>query len=545
MDCSTIINRYNALKSEHDSYWLTLWREAREYVQPNKVDYAVAGSKRGEKVYDPTAIDANMRLASGLYAWMSPPDKRWFELKPENQQLAKLDSVRWYFSEVNRLIYNALSNSNWSLMFHESMLNLGSIGTGVIYMEEGDTTALNFLACNIENICILEDKEQKVDTIFREFEYTARQCVQEFGYDACTAQQQAAYNGDQQEKKFKIIHCVMPRKDAKSRFGKVGNKDMPYASLWIDHQTKESLLESGYWENPYIVFRYVKNDNEQYGRSPAMNTIQEIKMLNRYRKADILGTEKVVEPPLLIPDNALLDNTFRTAPNAINYYRPSASGALPTAFFDGANLPQLEKKLEESRNMIRLAFCNDMFDALGDKRNMSATEIIERSESKLVPFAPVLGRMQCELYSPTIVRAFGIMARGNMLPPPPPELLANPSYKIEYVSRISMAVKQLEAKGLMQTIEMLNPLAVVKPEMLDHFDTDAITRGISNNNGLPSEWMKPMELVQKERAARQQAQAQQMAIIQATEAAKALPSAGKAPEAGSPLGAMMRGANGE
>lgn len=541
-DISQIVTRYNAVKSDHDGYWLTTWREVREYVHPSKVDYLIAGARSGDKVFDPTAVDANIRLAAGLYAWLCPPDKRWFELQTQNEQLRRIDSVKWWFAEVNRIIYDALSNSNWPLMFHESALNLGSSGTGVLYVEEGDKSLLNFLSLNIEKVCVLEDKEQRVDTVFREFEYTARQCVQEFGKDKCTDAMKAAYESDaQKEKKFRVLHAVMPREDAKGAFpgSKLDSEEMPNASMWIDLQTKSLLLESGYWENPYIVFRFSKNDDEVYGRSPGMSNIQEIKMLNRYRRSDILGTEKIVDPPVLLPDNCLVDSTFRTNPGATNYIRAVAGGMLPQSFFDGAHMPQLDKKLEESRTMIRLGFFNDMFDSLGDNKNMTVPEVMERIESKLVPFAPVVGRLQSELFSPVIVRCFGILFRMGAFPKIPPELIQNPSYKIEYVSRISMAIKQLEAKGLMQTLDMITPLAAQKPELFDHFDDDAIVRGLSKNNGVPSEWIRPDEKVQAIRAARAKAIQAQQTAAQAAELAKAVPAAGKAPERGSPLKALM------
>jgi hypothetical protein len=539
MDIQALLVRYNKAKADHDSLWLPNWREARDYSYPSMNDTILPGQKVGDKLFDTTAIEANERYASGVYSWCCPPDKRWFEVQPQIEELKKLDPVRWYYAEVNRIIYDAINNSNWSMMFHESALNMGSIGTAVLYMEEGDSTLLNFLGLSIEKVCILEDKEQRVDTVFREFEYTARQCLQEFGEEGCSDEMLSACKDmKNMEKKFKILHAVCPRKDCCP--GKFDAKSMPVASFYIDLQTKKVLQESGYWEMPYITPRTSKKEDEPYGRGNAMNCIQEIKMLNRFQKADIYGTEKAFDPPVLIPDNCLVDNTFKTRPGGVNFYRPGAGGFKPEPFFDGANLPQLEKRIEVATLKVRNRFYNDMFDALGDRRNMSASEIIERSESKLIPFAPVLGRLQAEMFTPLITRAYGILYRRGALPPVPPVLQQYPGYRIEFVSRISIAIKQLEAKGLMQTFESLMPLVSIRPDIMDHFDTDAITRGLARNNGVPQEWILPQEKVEALRKGRQQAQEQQMAVAQMIEGAKALPGVSKTIEPNSALGQMAQ-----
>ena len=539
-DIAHIIQRYNGLKSERDGFWLPKWRESRKYCQPQKVDNIQPGNNGADDICDPTAIQASIKHASGIMAWMWPSDKRSFEIIAEDPDIADIDSVKFWYATASRITLNAMNNSNWPLMFHESALDLGPTGCGVIYSEPGDKTLLNFLSLPIEKVVIIEDKEQRVDTVFREFEYTARQCVQEFGYDKCSAEMQSAYKShDQKEKKFPILHVVMPREDAGSIFGKLDNKDMPYASYWICVKSKALMMESGYWEQPYAVYRYWKNNDSPYGYGPGMANIQEIKMLNRYRFADILGTEKAVDPSMLIPDNCLVDNTFRAYPGGQNFYRPNAANAKPEPFFDGANLPKLEKSIAECRAMVRTGFFEDMFDALGDNKNMSVPEVIERVESKIVPFAPICGRMQCELFGPVIQRCFGILYRLGAFPPVPPELVSNPTYRIEYMSRISLALKQLQNQGYQKTDSQIALAAESNPAIRDNFNYDKITRGIAISNGVPADWMNSEKEVAAIRQGRAQAQQAQMAAQQMAEAAKAIPAAGKAPEQGSPLKMLM------
>ena len=114
MDIETILNRHKALKAVKTGYWSDLWRDVRKYVYPNYDFDRSEGGQRGTDIYDTTAEQARQRLASGIYQWMAPPDKRWFELTADDDELAKKESVRTYFSAVTAKIMQGLANSNWS-----------------------------------------------------------------------------------------------------------------------------------------------------------------------------------------------------------------------------------------------------------------------------------------------------------------------------------------------------------------------------------------------------------------------------------------------
>ena len=114
MDVKGIIERYSSLKSARDGYWLSVWREVRQYVMPTYSDFLTEGGARGQNIYDTTAIEARQRLASGMYNWMAPPDKRWFDLVPQDEELSKDEEVKDYFGEVTKEIAFAMANSNWA-----------------------------------------------------------------------------------------------------------------------------------------------------------------------------------------------------------------------------------------------------------------------------------------------------------------------------------------------------------------------------------------------------------------------------------------------
>ena len=103
--------------------------------------------------------------------------------------------------------------------------------------------------------------------------------------------------------------------------GYQNKKNMDYISCHIHQETGAILRESGFMEFPYVVPRYLKSSsNEIYGRSPAMNALPDVKMLNTMSKTTIKAAQKQIDPPLMVPDDGFI-LPVRTVPGGLNFYR--------------------------------------------------------------------------------------------------------------------------------------------------------------------------------------------------------------------------------
>jgi len=145
----------------------------------------------------------------------------------------------------------------------------------------------------------------------------------------------------------------------------------------------------------------------------------------------------------------------------------------------------------------------------------------------------IIGRQQSGLCNPMIHREIGILGRAGKLPEPPAEI-KDKEYRIEYLSRLALALKTLETEGFVKTMTELAPLGEAgRLDFLDNFDIDLITRDMSRNNGMPSTWLKDKEQRDKERQQRAQ-QAQAAAIAdRVPDLAKAAKNLSQKPEDGS------------
>ena len=85
------------------------------------------------------------------------------------------------------------------------------------------------------------------------------------------------------------------------------------------------------------------------------------------------------------------------------------------------DLGALAADIAEAQGRIKEAFYANLFLMLAesDRREITAREIDERREEKMLMLGPVLERLHDELLQPLVARVFRIMARNGLIPRPP------------------------------------------------------------------------------------------------------------------------------
>lgn len=542
MDSGEIISRFERLKSARDGSWMHTWETARRFCMPTEMFDRQAGDVRGSDIFDTTAILARERLAAGMYNWMAPPEQRWFELQVSDRELEKDDEVKAFFADATKLVAEAMANSNWPSILIETLNHLACGLDGIVYCEESpDQDQIVFRCYPVEKVCYAESSKGKVDTVFVEISMSARQMVQQFDEKNLPEKVLAdAADPRRQDTLYHLLHAVFPR-DKRNR-KMLDSRNMPIADVYIELQSKQIIQEGGFYESPFAVCRFRKSSEEQYGRGPGVDLISDIRMLNRMRQAYIIGRERQSDPSYMAPDGSIVSQNFDRNPGALIFYKPDMSGAKLEQIPNHADLLSLYRDIQEEREAIRKGFYWDIFDPLGDMKNITATEAEIRNEGKMIPFAPIAGNLHSELFSVIIHRVFGILARSGKLPPVPDKISSGNGYKIDFVSKIARSLKKLEVMGWLQTEASLANILAIKPDVADNFDLDEVTRQIALVNGVNPQMLKPVRERDQEREVRAQAAAQQQAAGQLMQAAGALgQNLGKAPEPGSPLDAVVSG----
>lgn len=501
---ATLDRRYQDLSNSR-SNWEKHWQELADYMLPRKADITkkrTQGDKRTDLIFDGTAIHAVELLASSLHGMLTSPSTPWFSMRYRNPGLQRNDAANEWLEVCLDQMYQHFNRSNFQQEVHELYYDLVVFGTAAIYVD-GDKDGLRFAARHIAEICISEDAEGRVDTVYRKFKMTARAMAQRFGIDALPTA--AAKDAEKEPyKEHEIIHAIYPRPEGRGRAA----KNKPVASVYYHKATKHLLSESGFDEFPFMVPRFVKDSVSTYGRSPSMTALPDVKMLNKMSETTIRAAQKQVDPPLMAPDDGFM-LPIRTTPGSLNFYRAGTRDRLEPLQI-GANNPLGLNMEEQRRNAIRQAFYVDQL-LLSQGQAMTATEVLQRNEEKMRLLGPVLGRLQSELLQPLISRSFALLLREGLLPPAPEELQGQ-DIDIEYVSPLAKAQKLTDLQSMLRGFEVMMQVAEIAPVM-DYLDTDRLVQYLVEVTGIPARVIRSDDEVKKIR--RQQAQqAQQEAQMQ-------------------------------
>lgn len=520
-DATDLIRTYENLKGLRGT-WEQHWEEIAERILPRQMGFVgqrTDGEKRTQKIFDSKPQIALERFGAVMDSLLTPRQQRWHNLRTTNEELNRDFEVRDWFYKVNNILYQARyePRANFAGQNFERWISTGAFGTGALFIDyDTKNPGLRYRCVNLRDLFMLENHQGVIDTVYRLFQYTARQAVQAFGEKnlpesilKCLEQPNMV------NKKHDFLHCVKPRTDYMP--GRMDSRGRPWASYYICLKDKVVVQEGGYTTFPYSVSRYVTAPDEVYGRSPAMNALPDIKMLNEMSRTDIRAVHKLIDPPILLHDDGILGNgaiTVNMKPGGLNPGGVDRNGRqMIQPFSTGARVDINEAKMEQRRASIDDAFLVTLFQILIETPRMTATEALIRAQEKGMLLTPTMGRQQSEALGPMIERELDLLAANRMLPPVPDILHeAGGEYEIVYDSPMSRMQRAEELVGVQRTMELLAPFAQINPDVLDIFDPDALATLTAEVSGVPTPVLRSTEAVQQIRAQRAQ---QQQAAMQA------------------------------
>lgn len=505
---------YDTSKSDRaqlESYW----QEKQYYCLPRNA-YITKIRNPGDRIpsdiYDETAILANAYFAAGMQSYMSGPQTKWFGLACRNRNLMKKRNVLDYFKDCEDVIYSIINNSNFYQEDTEGYLSLGSIGTDVLYLEEDIKEDIRFDCLNIENVIICNDSTGRATIAYIEYEYDAFQAYGKFG-DKVGSKVMASYEKGDYSSKFKYLFAVFQR-DIYDQ-SKKDAKNMPFAALWIDRETKSIVREGGYKQFPFMISRFSKIKGSPYGGAVADNVFPAIKMSNQMENTVILSAQNQVSPPLEIPDEAFI-RPYNFNPRGRNIKNAGFPNEHIVPINLGGNTPLGIEYMERKQRKIQQAFYNDLFLAIEQIGTMTATEVSIRNNQRMQLLGSAIGNIMREKLSPTIDRVYWIASKLNKLPELPPELYEE-DYVIDYISPLARAQKSLELNNINQAMQIIASFGQVNPEVFDKIDFDKLVNTVAEVTNIAPSIIRDDAEVQDIRTnrAEQQAMAAQMQMIQA------------------------------
>ena len=387
--------------------------------------------------------------------------------------------VQIWLNDVTRIMMHEIQrpNTGFATAMHEFYLEYGAYGNATMFVSErSDFSSLLFLALPMVECYYIENDEGFVTSLLRRYRRTAYQLVDRFGISKVSEKVQKAVEANKLDEQFEVLHFIMPNLHAKLHHLLV--EEMPYTSVYVEKETGHILQSSGFIEQPFMAARFYKMPHETYGRGPGSSALPDLEMLQEMAKTTLRGAQKMVDPPLQMPDQGFLTPPT-TAPGRINYYRTGSTDRIEPLMTHGR--PDLGMDLIQSiQNRIREIFFVDQLQ-LNIGPQMTATEVIQRTEEKQRLMGPVVGRALTELLSPMLIRVFGLLARASKLPQAPQAIFEMESkLAIVYTSPIFKAQEQVAANNLLRTTQVLMPFQSVDPTIMDAFHPQRLAKGVGD-----------------------------------------------------------------
>jgi len=551
---------YSALSNERSTF-LDHWRDLSDHIRPRRSRFQVTdrnkGDRRSSRIVDSTATFAARTLQSGLHAGITSPARQWMRLTTPDPELAEHGPVKEWLHTVTQRMMTVFLRSNLYNALPILYGDVGVFGTGVMAVLEDEHDFIRCVPYPIGSYMLGVSSRGVVDTCFREWQMTVRQVIDFFGRPNGQPEIDWSHLSDNVKKQYDDKHydalievcwVVTPNPDFDPE--RLEPKYMRFHSCHYEkaiEQEEKFLRESGFNEFPVLAPRWdVTGHEDIYGTScPGMDCLGDVHslMLMQKRKAQLV--EIGINPSVQAPTH-LKNQPVSLLPGGVTYadMTQGHQGIRPIREVNLAALQFLISDIQDTREMIRRAFHEDLFLMLAqsDRREITAREIEERHEEKLLALGPVLERMNDELLDPLIDRVYAMMERAGMIPEPPDDL-SGMALKVEYTSLMAQAQKLVGVVGQDRLLQSVLPLADVWPEVKYKIDPLQLVDDYGDMLGVNPKIIVPDDEARAAIDAAQQAAAQQRQIEQEAMAAKGVRDLSQAPtDQPSALQQIMEGA---
>lgn len=506
------------------------WEEIAQLIDTNSRNtffygsYNWPGQKKTDRQVDATAAMAWSRFKAICDSLLTPRNMVWHMLGSEDEEIKNDRQCRLWYEAATKMLfrqrYAPIANfaSNNQMVFG----NIGAYGTGAMFVDQAvndwnrPIPQLRYKAIPLGELFVFENHQGRVDKIIRWFRLTARQAIQKWGEDALPAQV-LSLAAQSSERPLEFLHRVAPNSDYDAR--RLDAKGKPYSSTYVSIDGRCIVQKGGYISFPYAVPRYDRSTpNEIYGRSPAMLVLPSIKTLNAQKTTFLKVGHRQGDPVLLTADDGLVDIALR--PGSINKGGVNQDGKLLIQPLPTGTIQTTLEMMQEEKSLQNDSFLVTLFQILTESPQMTATEVIERTNEKGILLAPTVGGMQSDYLGPMIDRELDLLSWMGVLPPMPPLLRRKKGhYDTIYTSPLARAQRAQEVAGFQRTIQFATEMIGITqdPSPLDNFDFDKAMIETARIQGVTESWFADPKKVQLKRQNRAEAleKAQQTAALPA------------------------------
>lgn len=526
-----LINKFNTrfdqLKKDRRSYE-AVWQDIIDYIAPDLDGYInkrkgkdQEGDRSDIVIYDGSPVDDCLKCATGLFASICSPSRPWYTQDLDDVTLSESPEARKWLDEETELKNKIMHSSNFYQAIYTVWLHLAAIGTACMLMLPDYDSVIRCITLNVGQYWLGTDDNNKVDTIYREFDMTAAQLMQKFGDKVPQKIRDSVTQQQQSEQTYCVIHAIEPN------FYNMGTFPKDWVSVYYlsDGHENDFLQVSGFNFFPAVAPRWFTNYGETYGKmNPGRNALPDCKQLQTMVYDYHEALQKVNNPPLQGHADILENNQVVTIPGS---YNPLQSGTtndtmIKPLFAINPDLTAQWNSILDKKDQISKKFYVDMFLAISMRqdKDMTAEEVRALSREQMLGLSPVLENTNNELLDPILDITFQYELEAGIVPEPPKEIEGkqiNPNY----VSVLAQAQKFDAVERTNQIVNMAIQYATATqdPSILDNINFDVAIESSNKVISTPAGVIRSQEEKEQIRAQRQQMQQTQQMAESAQQAA--------------------------
>lgn len=518
----TVCDRLSEMISDRVPHEDT-WRECYDYSFPSRgagfngeiIDAATATAKKAE-ILDGVSTDAGNTLAASLQGGLTPSNALWADLYVGENDTD--EDARW-LGDAARTMWQRIHASNFDAEALEAQLDMVSAGWFVMFIGEGPEGGYQFETWPLSECYVASSTPGgPIDIVYRCYSPTAQQVVADHETKVSQTVQDIA--AKKPLTKVKLVRAIYPRRVYDPRA--VMGRNMRFASITVEKDTKTVLSESGFPEQPFVAPRWARLPGSPYALGPMAGALPDCRELNDLTFLEKSAVEMNLAPPLVAEDDGVLNpRVVKIGPRKI-IVANSVDSIKP--LYDGANVNIGWTAKRDLQLAIRRTLMADMLEPQ-DGPARTATEVHARMQLIRQVLGPRYGRMQSEYLNPLVRRCFGLAYRAGVFGQAP-ESLQDRLINVRYLSPLARAQQLEEVSAVERLFATAGQMAGVMPDILDNLDGDEAIRMNGRALGAPNKVIRSARDVAKLRKQRADAQAamQQQAAMQPTmdEAGKAL-----------------------
>ena len=486
-------------------------------------------------------------LHAGMMSGVTSPARPWFRLASQDPDLNEFGKVKaWNSLVADRMSAVFLKSNLYQMLPYRE---LGGFGTAPMSVEEDINSVIHCAAYPIGSYYVAKDERGMINVFYREWQMSIRNVVAKFGrkdgdgnwdWSNFSKLIRDQYERGMYETYIIIAHVISPNEDYKE--GSPFSQHKKFSSCYYERGFSGStgnrnymngpddnkyLRESGFDYFPVLCPRWWVTGEDVYATDcPGMTALGDVKQLQHSEKKFGKALDRMVDPTMVMPTD-MANQQKNMLPGGIIFAdEREGSKGIRSAYDVNLRIDHLDAKMSKIEYRISRAFYEDLFLMLAntDRRQITAREIDERHEEKLLALGPVLERLNQDLLNPLIDITFDSMLKQGLIPPPPEELQGQ-QLKVEYISIMNQAQKMIGVSVQERFLNTVIAIAPVQPQVWDKVDIDQYIDVYGENLSVSPGVIRSDEAVAEIRAQmaeQQRAQAMAEAAPQMAGAAKTL-----------------------